>query len=231
MRVHFLQHVPFEGLASIESWLRGRGYGIRCTRMFAGDDLPAEADFDWLIVMGGPMGANDDAIHPWLRSEKLLIERAIGSGKAVLGICLGAQLIAHALGAKVYKNEHREIGWFNIERSQEALTNPFGELLPPKLEVFHWHGDTFELPAGATRLASSAACINQAFAVGTQVAALQFHLEVTRDSAAMLIDHCADELASGPYVQDAAEMLASSQRFATANQIMGAVLARMASRP
>jgi GMP synthase-like glutamine amidotransferase len=174
------------------------------------------------------MGANDDAIYSWLPAEKALIQRAITSGKVVLGICLGAQLIANVLGAKVYKNAHREIGWFDIHRSVDACTNPFGELLPPQLEVFHWHGDTFDLPARAIRLASSTACVNQAFAVENKVLGLQFHLELTRDSAAALIDHCADELTPGPYIQDGEKMLQSPERFEEINQVMTDFLVRMA---
>ena len=114
MRARYLQHVPFEGLGSIESWLKMSGYEISCTPFFESAELPDIDEFDLLIVMGGPMGVHDKNKHPWLVKEKAFIKDAIESKKIVLGVCLGAQLIAHAMGAKVLKNRHREIGWFPI---------------------------------------------------------------------------------------------------------------------
>ncbi len=224
MRVHYLQHVEFEGLGSIEPWLLAAGHRITRTRLYAGDRPPASDDFDWLIVMGGPMGANDDATLPWLAAEKRLIREAVDDGKRVLGICLGAQLIAAVLGAEVYRNAEREIGWFEIRRTSHAATHGLGRVLPQRADVFHWHGDTFDLPPGAVALAESDACRNQAFAVGDHVLALQFHLETTPAAAAALIDHCRDELTDGPYVQTAEQMSARPERFETLNHLMAGVL-------
>lgn len=229
MRVCHLQHVPFEGLGSIEPWLLAQGHEILPIPVFA-KSLPTPADFDWLIVMGGPMGANDDAVLPWMTPEKRLISQTIEAGKQVMGVCLGAQLIATVLGAKVYPNPVREIGFFPIQRSPEAVGHPFGELLPENGDVFHWHGDTFDLPAGATRLASSPGCLNQAYAVGDQVLALQFHLEMTPPLAANLAEHCRDELIGGPYIQSPDAMLRDPERFALGNRRMDRVLAALASR-
>ncbi|HEX4132241.1 MAG TPA: type 1 glutamine amidotransferase [Pirellulales bacterium] len=229
MRVHHLQHVPFEGLGSIEPWLLEAGHRVSRTRQFAGERPPSVDDFDWLIVMGGPMGANDDAKLTWMTPEKALIRQAIDAGKRVLGVCLGAQLLAAVLGAKVFKNVEREIGWFDVERAPDATKHRLGEVLPKRAEVFHWHGDTFDLPKGATLLASSIACRNQAFALGDKVLALQFHLEMTPDLAAALVDHCADELEPRPYIQTGEQMLAVPERFARGNAMMNKVLEVLAA--
>ena len=130
LQIHYLQHVPFEGLGSIESWLHERGHHVSATHMFSGDQLPQLDHLDWLMVMGGPMGVSDDIQYPWLKGEKEFIREAVDSGKVVLGICLGAQLIADALGAPVRKNEYREIGWFPIVRHQEAPRSEIGKIMP-----------------------------------------------------------------------------------------------------
>ena len=150
MNIHYLQHVPFEGLGSIEAWLKTGNHRLTDTRLYQNGPLPEMADFDWLIVMGGPMGVDDEDQYPWLKQEKQFIQQAIESGKIVLGICLGAQLIAAALGAKVYKNKNPEIGWFNIDRHIEAEKTILSSVILSQLEVFHWHGDTFDIPAGST---------------------------------------------------------------------------------
>jgi GMP synthase-like glutamine amidotransferase len=228
MRVHSLQHVAFEGLGSIDPWLNAARHDVTRTRLYLNEPLPTVDQFDWLIIMGGPMGANDDAELAWLGPEKMLIRQSIDAGKRVLGICLGAQLIAAVLGARVFQNAHREIGWFGIQRSPEASQHLLGAVLPEQAEVFHWHGDTFDLPPGAVRLAGSAACRNQAFAVNDNVLALQFHLESTPDGTRSLIDNCGEELVGGQYIQTAEEMLADPGRFDRINRLMAAALEALA---
>lgn len=229
MRVSYLQHVPFEDLAAIEPWLAERQHCITPTRLFAGEKLPATSDFDWLIVMGGPMGANDDRLYAWLHPEKALIKAAIDEGKTVLGICLGAQLIAAALGARVYPNSQREIGWFPITRTTDAIGVGLGSVFPSQCDVFHWHGDTFDLPPGTTRLASSEACLNQAFCMGDKILGLQFHLETTPQSASRMISNLSDELASGGgYVQTSQQILSTPERFDRANELMAEALSTLA---
>jgi GMP synthase-like glutamine amidotransferase len=227
MRVHYLQHVPFEGLGSIEPWLIREGHKITATRQFVDEKLPGISEFDWLVVLGGPMSANDDGKLGWLSAEKVLIQHAIEAGKCVLGICLGAQLIASVRGAEVFKNTHREIGWYPIERVAAASEHEIGRIFPTQLDVLHWHGETFDLPSGATLLASSAACRHQAFAIGTKVIGLQFHLEQTRESAEQLVASCRDELIPGKYVQSAEEILASDERFTKINHLMNQMLYAM----
>lgn len=220
MRVHSLHHVPFEGLAAIETYMRENGHALSATRLYAGDPLPAMDSFDWLVVMGGPMGIYDEDDYPWLTAEKRCIRKAIEAGKIVLGICLGAQLIADVLGARVFFSGHREIGWFEIKRAPEADATWLAAVFPEQAEVFHWHGDTFDIPDGAVRLAGSVACRNQGFLYQDRVVALQFHLETTPDSAAALMENCANELDGTEFVQSATEILADPERFERLNSIL-----------
>ena len=200
-----------------------RGLGIAITRVFSGEPLPADDDIEGLVVMGGPMGVSDGERFPWIAEEKRLIERALRAEKPVLGVCLGAQLIADVLGARVYRNRFREIGWFRVEATEQGRHHHHfplrGEFVP-----FHWHGDTFDLPAGAVHLARSAACEQQAFAWGHGVLGLQFHLEVDAEGVAAMSAHCGADAGSGPYVQSAAEMLSTPGRFAEAHAFLDELL-------
>ena len=207
MRAHYLQHVPFEGLGNIESWLESVDAEITGTKFFEASVLPGVNEVDLLIVMGGPMSVNDEVDFPWLAAEKKFIRAVIEKDRAVVGICLGAQLIASAMGAVVYPNREKEIGWFPIAGAQGSDT---GERFsfPEELLVFHWHGETFALPGGAVRLARSSACENQAFQLGSRVIGLQFHLETTPSSARALVRNCRDELIESRYVQTEADILA-----------------------
>jgi len=177
-----------------------------------------------LIVMGGSMSIDDYDEHPWLEAEKALIKQAIGAGKHVLGICLGAQLIADVLGARVYRGEHKEIGWFDVQTSQGLQESVWKDVFPISFTAFHWHGDTFNLPQGALSIGQSDACKQQGFIFDQRVVALQFHLETTPESAKALINNCKDELDGSTYVQSAAEILGNAQRFVPLNHLMHDVL-------
>jgi len=206
MRIHYLQHVPFEDLANITVWAAEHEHAVIGTRLFCGDPLPAVDSFDLLVVLGGPMNVDEHDRYPWLLEENRLIGQAIERGKSVLGICLGAQLAAAALGAEVKPNPHKEIGWFPVSLTDDAKTSGFFCDLPPEFMAFHWHGDTFDIPPGAVRLAGSEACPNQAFQYDTHVLAVQFHLEYSSSSIAKMLHHCGDELVGGPYVQSREEI-------------------------
>lgn len=230
MRVHYLQHVPFEGLGSIAAWLDARGADVRASRLYEGEPPPETDEFDWLIVMGGPMSVHDERAYPWLATEKRCIAEAVATSKTVLGICLGAQLIANALGQPVYANPEAEIGWFPVRPPEASAESPFAPVFSRPLEVFHWHGQTFDLPPDAVHLARSEACRNQAFCIDDRILALQFHLETTPASAEALVEHCGDELVAAPFVQTASEILGEAARYERINTRMGAVLERLANR-
>ena len=177
MRIHYFQHVPFEGLGCIEDWAKTAGHRIAATRFYLNEPLPNVNDVDWLIVMGGPMNIYDDAKFSWLAAEKRFLKEAIDRRKMVLGICLGAQLLADVLGAKIYANRHKEIGWFNIRKVKTDQNTGIAAIFPDTFEAFHWHGDTFGIPKGSSRIASSDACVNQGFVGPGAILGLQFHLE------------------------------------------------------
>jgi GMP synthase-like glutamine amidotransferase len=225
VRIRFLLHVPFEGPAAIANWATARGYPCASTRLFAGEPAPDPAAFDMLVILGGPMSVHDTAVIPWLGAEKKLIGQALSSGKRICGICLGAQLLAEALGGQVVRNKHKEIGWHPIEFLD--ADSHFRQVLPTRVDAFHWHGETFTIPAGAIRLARSEACENQAFAHGDRVLALQFHPEATADGIRQLARHCGDELVPGPFIQSAEQMLAGSDRIGPANDLLFRLLDRL----
>jgi GMP synthase (glutamine-hydrolysing) len=224
MRIHYLQHVPFEGLGCIEPWALHQGHSLSATALFAGDALPDPLSFDWLIVMGGPMGVHDEMEFPWLVQETQFIRQCVRQGKKILGICLGAQLIARALGADVYPNQHKEIGWHPVTSSPGADGTGLGPLLPQTFFAFHWHGDTFGLPNGAVHLAQSEACRHQAFFYPPAVLGFQFHLESTFESIGELIDSCNDELVTAPYIQNRELIQSRRDLVLPSNDLMRRVL-------
>ena len=223
MKIHYLQHVPFEGLGSIAAWAERHGYEVSCTRFWAGDALPAQQDVDFLIVMGGPMGVYDNEVYHWLKAEKDFLLETVRADKPILGICLGAQLLADVLGAMVRSNGQREIGWFPIAHCLE-IPKALADLLPDGQTVFHWNGDTFDIPQGALHLWTSVACRNQAFLFGPRILGLQFHLETTPESLARLIENCGDELVTAPWVQQAEGMAHHAEYFAAINRSMEGIL-------
>jgi GMP synthase-like glutamine amidotransferase len=228
MRLHSLQHVPFEHLAAIAPWAQARGWTLSTTHLYDGEALPSQDTMDWLVIMGGPMNIYEEERYPWLAAEKRFIAQAVEAGKTVLGICLGAQLIADALGAAVVRGPHPEIGWFPVRKDPEADHTAVGRMLPASFDAFHWHGDTFTLPEGAVPLGRSEACACQGFIYKERVLALQFHLETTETSAQALVKHCGDEIGDGPYEQTAAEMLAEPRRFNRLNTLMKALVDTLA---
>lgn len=220
MHIHIFMHVPFEGPGCIPDWISSKAHEVTYTHWYQHTTPPTATDFDFLIVMGGPMGIHDESEYPWLAVEKAIIRQTIHDNKPVLGICLGAQLIAHVLGAKVYANERKEIGWYPVQFSPSSPVKAF----PQELVVFHWHGDTFDLPVGASGFAASAATSNQAFVYNEKVIALQFHFEVTHESLESMVAHGEEELVAAPYVQDKGLIQDLSSFIPDNNKLMFAVL-------
>ncbi|MCE9598877.1 MAG: type 1 glutamine amidotransferase [Spirochaetia bacterium] len=203
MKVVCLQHVPFEEPGLISRWGETNNHSISTIHVYR-EPLPLTLDFDRLVIMGGPMSANDERTLAWLKPEKDFIARAIESGKSVIGVCLGAQLIASVSGAQVYRNPEKEIGWYPVRFNEEATKRFKG--LPVELNVLHWHGETFDLPVGAIHLASSTACENQAFLMEDRVLGLQFHLEAMADNVEQLLWNCPEDITRDPWVQNASQI-------------------------
>lgn len=224
LRIHYLQHVPFEGLGSIGNWIDQHGHTLTSTRLYQNDSFPACDDFDWLCVMGGPMNVYEIERYPWLVEEKRVIDKAIANNKTIIGVCLGAQLLADVLGARIYRNEQTEIGWFPVRTTDEAENLETFRMLPRDLEVFHWHGDTFDLPDGATLISKNNVCENQAFVYNKTVIGFQYHLETTRNVAERLIENCADEMIAAPYIQAADKILGNVAGFNRINTILDSLL-------
>lgn len=222
MRMAVLQHVPFEGPAAIAEWALSRGVLVAETHLYRGDALPALNAFDMLTAMGGPMSANDEALLDWLTPEIGLVGDAIAAGKTVFGVCLGAQIIAKSLGAKIYAAPAKEIGWLPVQRTEAAHT--LFEGLSRDFIAFHWHGETFDLPEGAVRLARTASTENQAFAIGNKVLGLQFHMEATTDSVNALIENASGDIGDGPYEQKPEAILAGGAHFASLRSELDRVL-------
>lgn len=224
MRIYYLTHASYEGLGAIETWLKHNNFSTQGTRVDAGEPLPNLDEFDFLIVMGGPQSVANLAAYPYLIPEIELVRKAVHANKMVLGICLGAQILAAAMGAAVKPNQYKEIGVHPILFNLAGITDPiFAEFENP-LSVLHWHGDTFEIPAEGILLASSVACAHQAFRVGKKAYGLQFHLDFTKESVEAILHHEAG-LPSGPYISSAEQLLATD--FATMHQQLFTILNRM----
>ena len=199
-------------------WIINQQHTITYTRFFDHDSLPLHTSYDVLIVMGGPMGVHDEQQYTWLVQEKSFIAEAISLNKKILGVCLGSQLLACVLKANVYANKEKEIGFFPIIKNNDQ--SGFFHHFPETAIVFHWHGDTFDLPANATLLASSEACINQAFSVGNSIVGLQFHLEVTEQIITGLLQHGMHEIVDAPYIQNPNEIISGYKHLQTCNNLL-----------
>lgn len=209
MRIHFFQHVPFEGPAGIRLWAEQSGHELAESHLFKNVPLPEIEKIDVLVIMGGPMSVHDENLFPWLQREKAYIRECIIQKKKVLGICLGAQLIADVLGAKVVPMMQKEIGWFPLRWTDEAMNHPIFNEMPQQQTVLHWHGDRFDIPDGALHLATSEACDSQAFLYQDHVLGLQFHMEMERKGLEDLINNSEQELkmADGRWVQKPGKMI------------------------
>ena len=229
MHIHYLKHVPFEGLGSMENIFISEGHSLSNTCLYRDQPLPSVHDIDALVIMGGPMGVDDVDHYPWLRQEKEFIESTMRRQIPMLGICLGAQLLAEVLGASVTKNAREEIGWFPVQRTQE-LRGTCVQNFPVSFEALHWHGNTFSIPSGASNFIVSEGCTNQAFVYGNHVVSLQFHLEMLPSHVQAIYQECGDPGKTGPFIQGLEDMLAPAEKFCQAHEILKEFLTAFISR-
>ena len=209
MRALVLQHVAVEGPGTLGSYLEARGWKLETVALYEGARLPEDTQgYQAVIVMGGPMGVYDEADYPFLRDEHRFLTRVLAQDVPLLGICLGSQLLAKALGARVYRNPHKEIGWYSVDLTPAGAADLLFAGLTSPVPVFQWHGDAFDLPAGATPLASSPLCTNQAFRYGDRVYGLLFHLELTPAIIHSWLAAFCDEIMSLQGVIDPARIVA-----------------------
>jgi len=208
MNIHYFKHVPYEGLGCLDHWVKNPEHNTTATKFYEDYKLPFVEICELLIVMGGPMSVGDTSLYPWMTEEKKFVEKALHKGKKVLGICLGSQIIADVLGARVYKNTEKEIGWYDLHFYPDAIKHPLLNGIPESIKTFHWHGDTFDLPDQALLLGSSEATTHQGFLWNNQALALQFHMEMTNDTLPYMIDNNRYELvADKPYIQKESELI------------------------
>jgi len=215
MKFHVLQHAAYEGPGEIATWAQERGHTLSTSHLYRGDALPFPSEFDALVIMGGEMNIYQYRDWPWLQDETSAIQAGLHAGKPAVGICLGAQLLADALGSRVVQNHVHEIGWFPVSWTAEARQSFPG--LPSASPVLHWHGYRFGLPVGATRLAVSPGCPEQGFLIPGKVLGLQFHMEVDPGLVKLYVDSQGNWPA-GKYVQAPAQILADAVKHCEVNR-------------
>jgi len=229
VRILCLQHDPLDGPGSLLDWAAERGHAVSTCMICLGEPLPPLDSFDLLVSLGGPMGAYEEEKHPWLEAEKEYLRHAVASGKRILGLCLGCQLLADALGGKAFRHSCKEFGWQPIEPLPEG-SEWFGTESP--FQAFQWHGDTYTLPQGALRLARNAAAEQQAFLVrgpaGNPVLGLQFHLEWTEAMAREALEEPGVAPPPSPFVQTPEEILSDLSLFDAARTRFFRMMDRLA---
>ena len=208
---HSLEHVHFENTAGLSPLLASNGFKLNQSALYNSEPLPEIDDFELLIIMGGPMGVHDEDKFSWLKPEKVFIEKCISAKKKIIGICLGAQLLADVFGAKVYSNKYKEIGWHKVRLTGDSKKSRLFKDFPDEFTPFHWHGDTFDIPSGCIRTSESEVCANQSFVFDDRIIALQFHLESTQESIKNLIKYSGEDIMDSPYIQNPDLMLKSSE--------------------
>jgi GMP synthase (glutamine-hydrolysing) len=223
MKIHCIRHEPFEGLACIENWIFLNKHKLSYTYTFLNQSFPDDYSFDLIIIMGGTATLYNSLNEPWFLEETEFLENCIKNKKKVLGICLGSQILATILGSKVYQGKAKEIGWFPVKFNlSDNLNLPF---LPEGIETFHWHGDTFDIPDGAIKLASSKITPNQGFIFDDRVFALQFHPEMTNSSLKKIIKAAGKELEQkGDFIHSAEQILSRMDLVEVNNSLMFKIL-------
>lgn len=229
MKILIVTHASFEKPGSIETWAKNNGHQTREVSPYKGEKLPDIKEFDFLVVMGGPQSPLEIKDAPYLADEIKLIQQALNEKKRIVGICLGAQLIGEALGAKTERSPNREIGAYPLELLQDAKYDPVFQQFPDKFNVMHWHNDMPGLPKGAALLAKSEGCPRQAFRYGDRVYGFQCHFELTKELVEGMIDHCMNDLKQGPYVRSIKDLLETD--YAEINAKMDHVLSYLSKLP
>ncbi|MDY0129651.1 MAG: amidotransferase [Methanosarcina vacuolata] len=232
MRIHCLQHLKNDTLGSIGTWIDDKEYKLTKTLLYENSFFPAPEEFDLLLIMGGTMSIYQEEEYSWLKPEKEFVKTVIKDGKPVLGSCFGAQMISEVLGGKVTKNPYKEIGWHTVRSIEENIEQSLSELkdskLPscmfPEFTGFMWHGDTFEIPAGAVKLFESEACPNQGFLYNGKVIGLQFHPEADRQWVRNLIRDSGHELVQGKYIQSEKEIYVYESFFESSRNLAFALM-------
>jgi GMP synthase-like glutamine amidotransferase len=227
MRILCLRHVPFEGLGELTHWARHREHEL--CEAYASREMVLPPPFDMLVVLGGPMNAMDDEHYPWLVREREFIAHAVEDGKLVLGICLGAQLLAAALGGRVFRNPEPEIGWFPVTLTDTGRHIHVFDDWPETFTAGHWHSDTFEPPEHAPIIAVSQACMRQGFALDRgRVVGLQFHLEWTPNTLMRMVEACPEDFLPGhPFIHSGERMLAHPDLCTDTRGLLFSLLDRM----
>jgi GMP synthase-like glutamine amidotransferase len=224
-----LQHVPFEGPGYLAKWCQRRGFPLTCIELWKSCALPAPDEFDGLFILGGPMNVYEDAKYPWLVPEKDLIARAISDRKPILGVCLGAQLLAVVLGGSVTEMLGEEIGWFPVELTSAGRNSNLFRGFADEFMAFHWHADSFSIPPHAVHVAQSDGCDEQAFVYENHVIGLQFHLESSEHTIGALIEHCGDDIGCGRYIQDPDTILSGANHIRDAHVLLTNLLDNLIS--
>jgi len=229
MKILFVIHAAFEAPGCIETWAKKRGHQTQIVSPYKGEKIPNINDFDFLVVMGGPQSPLEMDKAPYLADEIALIKQAIIKHKRIIGICLGAQLIGEALGAKTERSPHREIGMFLVELLHEAKFDPVFGQFPEKFDVMHWHSDMPGIPKGATLIAKSEGCPRQIFRYGDRIYGFQCHFELTQELVKGMIEHCPDDLKAGTYIRSVKELMYAD--YSQINAKMDTVLDYLANLP
>ena len=212
MKVIIIKHIDIEGPGTIGDFLDCNDIPYRVIDIFNGEPLPDSlSEISAVIVLGGPMNVYEEDKYPFLKQEDEFLKEVIEEGLPTLGFCLGAQLIAKAKGAIVKKAPQKEIGWFKILLNRNGSSDPLFQEFPGEVDVFQWHGDTFDIPDGAVKLAESELCSNQAFRIGNNIYGLQFHVEVTDEMIYQWIDAYRDEVDSLKGIVDPDQIISDTK--------------------
>jgi GMP synthase-like glutamine amidotransferase len=229
MRIQLIEHDPEDfSRTNISLWAAEKGYRVNQTYVCNNEDLPPVDSFDWLMVMGGSQQAWDEGATPWLQEEKAFLSDTLAAGKIILGICFGAQLLAEALGGKLFPNPQKEIGWHEVSLTRQGQESFLFQNVPSDFVTFHWHSDHFSLPRSCTRLAGSKATENQAFVDKDRpLVGLQFHPEYTRDMVRYYASEHSQDWVPDVYVSTKDEVLTRTEEIPDTYWLMETLLNNM----